>query len=238
MTNKQDPKIIIAFDFDTERKVFDLLEKIEPGRARIKVGKELFTRFGPQMVRKIMSQGFEVFLDLKFHDIPNTVAKACLAAADLGVWMVNCHALGGENMLTTASEAVKKASGHQPHLIAVTLLTSHDEHSLKSLGMAEALPEMVLRLAKLTLNAGFDGIVCSPQDLKALKVGLSRDFISVTPGIRPTFAQKNDQVRTMSPKDAINEGASYLVIGRPITEAENPMVALEKIEIELGQSLF
>lgn len=233
MTASQDPRIIIAFDFDSDTKAFDFLANIDPGRARIKVGKELFTRFGPQMVREIMSRGFEVFLDLKFHDIPNTVAKACVAAADLGVWMVNCHALGGEKMLATAREAVEKAGSHKPKMIAVTVLTSHDEASLASIGVSDNLDTEVLRLAKLTQNAGFDGIVCSPSDLGVIRTELRESFLTVTPGIRPSFAQKNDQVRIMTPKKAIQEGASYLVIGRPITQADNPMEALEKIEAEL-----
>jgi orotidine-5'-phosphate decarboxylase len=198
------------------------------------VGKELFTAAGPQLVEQLQQQGFEIFLDLKFHDIPNTVAKAVLAAARMGVWMVNVHASGGAEMMQTTQAALKAKGGHQPLLIAVTVLTSMDAAGLKATGIDQTPAQRVLSLAHLSQQSGFDGVVCSAQESALLKAELGAEFKLVTPGIRPSFAVAGDQKRIMTPAQAIQTGSDYLVIGRPITQAKEPMQALEMIEEELG----
>jgi len=198
------------------------------------VGKELFTAAGPQLVDQLQQQGFEIFLDLKFHDIPNTVAKAVLAAARMGVWMVNVHASGGAEMMQTTQTALKAKGGHQPLLIAVTVLTSMDAAGLKATGIDQTPAQRVLSLAHLSQQSGFDGVVCSAQESALLKAELGAEFKLVTPGIRPSFAVAGDQKRIMTPAQAIQAGSDYLVIGRPITQAKEPMQALEMIEQELG----
>jgi len=197
----------------------------------LKVGKELFTAAGPQFVEKLASSNFGVFLDLKFHDIPNTVAKACSAASNLGVWMLNVHASGGLEMMQAAKKAVDSSEA-KPLLIAVTVLTSMNQQTLNQIGIQTDLPTHVLNLARLTQQAGLDGVVCSALEAQMLRSNLGSEFCLVTPGIRPANASKDDQSRIVTPADALSRGASYLVIGRPITQADSPLAALEAIHQE------
>jgi orotidine-5'-phosphate decarboxylase len=199
----------------------------------LKVGKELFTVAGPQFVEQLQKRGFDVFLDLKFHDIPNTTAQACKAAASLGVWMVNVHALGGRRMMETAREALANVPD-RPKLIAVTVLTSMAQEDLHGIGITESPAEMVLRLAGLAKDSGLDGVVCSAQEANALRQQCGKEFCLVTPGIRPANAAANDQSRIMTPSAALEAGSSYLVIGRPITQAVNPLIALQEISQDIG----
>ena len=225
--------IIVALDFPSEKEALTLVAQLEPERCRLKVGKELFTRSGPEFVKKLVKQNFDVFLDLKFHDIPNTVARACQAGADLGVWMINVHAMGGRKMLEAAREALP-ANDSNPKLIAVTVLTSMGADDLKEIGFNNSPAEQVKHLATLTDDCGLDGVVCSPQEIALLRESLDTSFELITPGIRPEWSVTGDQKRIMTPAQAIQAGGNYLVIGRPITQAEEPMLALEKIENELG----
>jgi len=225
--------IIVALDFPSKNQALELVDKLEPSRCRLKVGKELFTREGPQVVEELQRRGFDVFLDLKYHDIPNTVAAACRAAADLGVWMVNVHALGGQKMMEAGAEALASYS-QRPMLIGVTILTSMGSEDLVKIGLPESPESNVLNLAKLAENSGLDGVVCSPKEVTALRASRGADFKLVTPGIRPEWAAKGDQNRITTPSQAISMGSSYLVIGRPITGAEEPMEALAKIEQEIS----
>ena len=224
--------IIVALDFPNEKEALALVSQLEPGRCRLKVGKELFTRSGPELVKNLVSKNFDVFLDLKFHDIPNTVARACQAGADLGVWMINVHAMGGRKMLEAAREALPANSNTK--LIAVTVLTSMGAEDLKEIGLTHSPAEQVKKLATLTHDCGLDGVVCSPQEISLLREDLDNNFELVTPGIRPEWSVTGDQKRIMTPAQAVQAGSNYLVIGRPITQAEQPMQALEKIEKELG----
>ena len=224
-----DSKIIVALDYPCADLALSLANQLDPTRCRLKIGKELFTRSGPATVETLVKQGFDVFLDLKYHDIPHTVAKACSAAADLGVWMMNVHALGGAAMMRAALEALGNES-NRPHLIAVTLLTSMDQQTFAQLGMQGSISDTVLRLAKLAEESGLDGIVCSAQEAAQLRRQHNEHFQLITPGIRPAGSDKGDQHRTMTPSEAIDAGSSYLVIGRPITAAPDPMAALELIE--------
>ena len=228
-------KIIVALDFPAEAPALALVERLDPARCRLKVGKEMFTRAGPAFVRRLVDSGYEVFLDLKFHDIPNTVAAACDAAADLGVWMMNLHASGGRRMMEAAREQLSQR-GDAPLLIAVTVLTSLDAADLEQIGCAGEPEERVLRLARLTRDAGLDGIVCSPREAATVRRQIGDELILVTPGVRPASAATGDQKRVMTPADAIAAGANYLVIGRPITAAPDPMAALGAIELEIGGS--
>lgn len=225
-------RIIVALDYPSADAALQLVGQLSPELCRLKVGKELFTRAGPQLVESLVGQGFDVFLDLKFHDIPNTVASACHAAADLGVWMLNVHALGGARMLESAREGVSRA-GHSPLLIAVTILTSMDETDLAAVGLAGSPLENVMRLARLAQHSGFDGIVCSSREVTPLRAELERDFKLVTPGIRPAGSQADDQRRIMTPVDAVTNGSDYLVIGRPVTQADDPVGVLRTINSEL-----
>ena len=225
--------IIVALDFPNEKEALDLVAQLEPGRCRLKVGKELFTRSGPELVKKLVKQNFDVFLDLKFHDIPNTVARACQAGADLGVWMINVHAMGGRKMMVAAREALP-VNDSNPKLIAVTVLTSMGADDLTEIGLDRSPADQVKHLASLTHDCGLDGVVCSPQEIALLREDLDTDFELVTPGIRPQWSVTGDQKRIMTPAEAVQAGSNYLVIGRPITQAEQPMQALEKIEKELG----
>jgi len=233
MTDNLPAPVIVALDYPDADAALALVERMEPGRCRLKVGKELFTRAGPPLVRRLVDQGFEIFLDLKFHDIPNTVARACAAAADLGVWMINVHTLGGSRMMQAAREGVESAR-HRPLLVGVTILTSMGEADLAEVGLAGSAMDNVGRLAALARSAGLDGVVCSPQESPVLRRALGDEFLLVTPGIRPEWAAQGDQRRITTPARAIREGSSYLVIGRPITGAEDPMQALQAIERELG----
>ena len=227
-----DPKVIVALDYASTADASAMVARLDPGMCRLKVGKELFVAAGPTFVEQLVGAGFDVFLDLKFHDIPNTVAAACRAAANLGVWMLNVHALGGRAMLSAAREAVA-AGAHQPKLIAVTVLTSMGAADLAEVGVGGSPEEAVLRLATLTRDCGLDGVVCSAREAAALRAAFGPNFLLVTPGIRPASAALGDQVRIATPSDAIKNGASYLVIGRPITQAADPLQALEAINTEI-----
>lgn len=225
-------RIIVALDYSSESEALDMAARLDPQRCRVKIGKELFTRCGPALVERLIRDGYDVFLDLKFHDIPNTVAKACAVAADLGVWMVNVHALGGRRMMEAAREAVDQRA-HRPLLIAVTVLTSMGADDLHGVGLQGTAADNVVRLADLARQSGLDGVVCSPQEVDVLNARW-KGACFVTPGIRPSWSQKGDQVRIMTPSEAIASGSSYLVIGRPITAAGQPMEALARIEQELA----
>jgi len=229
-----DPKIIVALDYPQAQSALDLVARLEPSLCRLKVGKELFTSAGPQLVEKLMQRGFEVFLDLKFHDIPNTTAQACKAAASLGVWMINVHALGGRKMMEAARDAVA-VSTRPPRLIAVTVLTSMAKEDLADIGIAATPAETVLRLAKLAQDCGLDGVVCSAQEAVMLRQHCGSSFCLVTPGIRPVDASADDQSRIMTPAAALQNGSSYLVIGRPVTRAADPLLALQNISREIGE---
>ena len=229
-----DAKVVVALDFDNKQDALAFVDKIQPSDCRLKVGKEMFTYFGPEFVKELVDRGFDVFLDLKFHDIPNTVAKAVTAAAELGVWMVNVHASGGLKMMQKAKEALKQYGDKAPLLIAVTVLTSMEESDLKTLGIDKTPAEQVDYLAKLTKQAGLDGVVCSAWEAESLKQTLGQDFKLVTPGIRPTGASVNDQKRIMTPEQAVGVGVDYLVIGRPITKAEDPHAVLQQINESLS----
>lgn len=223
-----DPTIIVALDYADAASALALASQLDPALCRVKVGKELFTAAGPQLVEALVKRDFGIFLDLKFHDIPNTVAKACEAASKLGVWMLNVHASGGSKMMEAAREGVAR-SGHSPLLIAVTVLTSMDQTSLEQLGIHTPIKQHVLRLATMAQQAGLDGVVCSAQEAPALRTVLGNDFCLVTPGIRPADAALDDQSRVVTPADALALGSSYLVIGRPITKASDPLAALHHI---------
>lgn len=229
----QQPKVVVALDFDNQQALFDLVDKLDPSQCRLKVGKELFTLFGPEMVRTLTGKGFEVFLDLKFHDIPNTVAKAVAAAAELGVWMVNVHASGGEKMMQAAADALKPYGDKAPLLIAVTMLTSMDQSELPLINVNVDSESYVSSLALLAKQAGLDGVVCSAQEAQTLKRKLGKEFLLVTPGIRPEGSDRGDQTRVMTPKAAIAAGSDYLVIGRPITQSNDPLAQLTAINASL-----
>lgn len=228
-----DPKIIIALDYPQAAPALELANRLDPTQCRLKVGKELFTASGPALVEQLQRRGFEIFLDLKFHDIPNTTAQACKAAAGLGVWMVNVHALGGRRMMEGAREAMANST-HRPKLIAVTMLTSMAQDDLADIGIAATPAEMVLRLATLARASGLDGVVCSAQEASLLRERCGAEFYLVTPGIRPAQASLDDQSRVMTPAEALTAGSSYLVIGRPITKAADPLAALAAINAEIG----
>jgi len=225
--------IVVALDFDNRTQTLELVDRLDPERCRLKIGKELFTSEGPQLVEAVQNKGFDVFLDLKFHDIPNTCAKAVAAAANLGVWMVNVHASGGERMMVAAREALEKFQ-QKPLLIGVTVLTSMEQSDLAGIGLDIEPQEQVKRLAQLTKASGLDGVVCSAQEAVMLKQLCGQDFKLVTPGIRPSFAAQGDQRRVMTPKQAMDAGVDYMVIGRPITQAKDPIEALTLIEQELN----
>ncbi|MEQ5815523.1 orotidine-5'-phosphate decarboxylase [Marinobacter sp. NFXS11] len=233
MQTANDPKIIVALDFPSQNPALELVDKLDRTKCRLKVGKELFTRSGPQLVEGLQKRGFDVFLDLKFHDIPNTTSAAVAAAADLGVWMVNVHASGGEKMMTACRERLEIFGADRPLLIAVTVLTSMNAEDLAGIGITDSPEAQVSRLATLTKNCGLDGVVCSAQEAPKLKAEQGADFKLITPGIRPLTADKGDQQRIMTPTDALKAGSDYLVIGRPITQASDPLAALEAIHSEV-----
>ncbi|WP_423186445.1 orotidine-5'-phosphate decarboxylase [Alishewanella sp. d11] len=226
--------IVVALDYENQADALNLVSQLDPSLCRLKVGKEMFTHFGPQFVTALQQRQFDVFLDLKFHDIPNTVAKAVKAAADLGVWMVNVHASGGSRMMIAAKEALIPFGEHKPKLIAVTVLTSMEQTDLIELGINLTPAEQVIRLATLTAKAGLDGVVCSAQEAEQLKKQFGQDFALITPGIRPANSAADDQRRVMTPKAAQQAGVDYMVIGRPITKAEDPLAALKAIVAELA----
>lgn len=225
-------KIIVALDFESLKETEDFLKKVKGQNCRVKVGKELFTNEGPNVIKLIQQYGFEIFLDLKFHDIPNTVSRAIKASCNLGVWMVNVHASGGKQMLLAAREAVDSSS-NKPILIAVTILTSYDNSSYQELGFKNNLLDQIAYLTTLSENSGMDGIVCSANDIPTIKPLVKEKFQFVTPGIR--LANSNDdQKRVTTPEDAITQGSNYLVIGRPITSSEDPAALIEKINQKIN----
>ncbi|MFT4580362.1 MAG: orotidine-5'-phosphate decarboxylase [Gammaproteobacteria bacterium] len=224
--------IIVALDFSTEQSCCALLDQLDPSQCRVKIGKELFTSIGPNIVRRAIDSGFDVFLDLKFHDIPNTVAAACRAAADLGVWMVNVHASGGRQMMEAAREELAHLSS-RPLLVAVTVLTSLDDSAVRELGFADDTNALVKRLARLSHDCGVDGVVCSPHEIRMIKECCSNQFLAVTPGVRPKGSDLGDQRRVATPSEAFSAGADFLVIGRPISRAADCAAALTAIYSEL-----
>lgn len=228
---KDSKPLIIALDYADSRAAFSLLDKLDPALCRIKIGKEMFTRYGPALVKQVAAAGFDVFLDLKFHDIPNTVAGAVAAAADLGAWMVNVHASGGRAMM----EAARKALDAHPQtlLIAVTVLTSLSSDELAETGITASAESQVLRLAALASDTGMHGVVCSAREIQPLRQRLPRDFLLVTPGIRPAGDSVGDQKRTETPANALAMGSDYLVIGRPVTQAADPLAKLQMIQQEI-----
>jgi orotidine-5'-phosphate decarboxylase len=225
-------RIIVALDYPSAEEAVRFVEQVQPAECRLKVGVELFTAAGPSFVERLIKLGFDVFLDLKFHDIPNTVARACDAAARLGVWMLNVHTLGGAHMLAAAREAVE-ASAIQPKLVGVTLLTSYSQRDVEQVGLHGSLDETVGSLAQLAHDAGLDGVVCSPREAADLRRRFSEKFVLVTPGVRPADADSDDQVRTLTPREALDRGAHYVVVGRPITRAPDPRGALDTINRQI-----
>ncbi len=231
-------RIITALDFNQPDKALAFAERVDPSLTRLKIGKQLFTLAGPALVESLQQSGFDVFLDLKFHDIPNTVASAVAAAASLGVWMLNVHASGGPRMLDAARQAVPiNAVGEGMQLIGVTVLTSMDDAELQAVGVNTTTEEQVRLLATLSMNCGLDGVVCSPLEVPLIRAIGKRNFLTITPGIRPAMegdAVQDDQRRVMTPADAVAAGSDFLVIGRPITRAEDPQRMLEIIAKESG----
>jgi orotidine-5'-phosphate decarboxylase len=225
--------VIVALDFSDEARVLEFVDQLPAGSCRLKIGKELFTHAGPDLVRSLVARGFDVFLDLKFHDIPNTVARACAAAAELGVWMLNIHASGGRKMMQAARQALEESGNDRPLLIAVTVLTSMGQEDLFEVGVQDSPAKQVLRLAGLTQECGLDGVVCSAQEAGELKSQMGDDFILVTPGIRPAGSDIGDQKRVMTPLQAMQCGSHYLVIGRPVTQAKDPLAVLSEINRQL-----
>jgi orotidine-5'-phosphate decarboxylase len=228
-----DPKILVALDYPDESQALAMVDRLRPELCRLKVGKEMFTRLGPGFVEKLQQRDFQVFLDLKYHDIPNTVARACEAAADLGVWMVNVHALGGRRMMEAAAEALA-GYRQRPLLIAVTILTSMSDQDLQEIGIDKPAGDMAVKLAQLAQQSNLDGVVCSAMEAAHMRKNLGDNFILVTPGIRPVGSEQDDQHRIMTPVDAMQAGASYLVIGRPITRADDPVGLLRTINSDIS----
>jgi orotidine-5'-phosphate decarboxylase len=221
-------KIFVALDYSDETSARRLINLLSPSDCGVKIGKELFTAAGPKIVEYAQKKGFEVFLDLKYHDIPNTVKKACQSAARLGVYMVNVHALGGSEMMIAAKEGLTQSKA-KTLLIGVTLLTSHDQKNLHEMGVTKNLEDEIAHLATNVAKCGLDGVVCSANDIKFLKPSLPKNFHFVTPGIRPIDSSNDDQKRITTPEDALASGSTMLVIGRPITHSSNPYEALKAI---------
>ncbi len=230
-----DPKVIVALDYPRADQARAFVDQVRPDLCRLKVGKELFVAAGPAFIEELASRGFAVFLDLKFHDIPNTVAQACKAAARLGVWMMNVHASGGPRMMHAAREALEGLT-ERPRLIAVTVLTSMGEEELRAIGVETSTRQQVMLLASLAHDSGLDGVVCSAQEAPLLRSSLNGDFLLVTPGIRPAGSDAGDQSRILTPAQAMRAGSDYLVIGRPITQAADPLAALDSIAREIAHS--
>lgn len=228
-----DPRIIVALDCPDAAGALGLARRLDPGLCRLKVGAELYTAAGPQLIEKLLKSGFGIFLDLKYHDIPNTVAAACAAAAELGVWMINVHALGGRVMMRAARDALSGRSA-RPKLTAVTLLTSMGAADAADVGLGSDPRETVLSLARLAQACGLDGVVCSALEAAMLRQRFGSNFCLVTPGIRPAQAAPDDQSRVATPREAIASGADYLVIGRPITRAPDPLAALRSVLAEIA----
>jgi orotidine-5'-phosphate decarboxylase len=222
--------IVVALDYPTAQQAIEMAKQLDPSKCRVKVGKELFTASGPAVLEQLHKMDFDVFLDLKFHDIPNTCAGAVAVAAELGVWMVNVHASGGERMMVAAAEAIANKN-HKPLLIAVTVLTSMEQSDLAGIGLDVTPQQQVERLSKLSKQSGMDGVVSSAQEIELIKNLCGKEFLTVTPGIRPVGSEADDQRRIMTPPQAVNAGGNYMVIGRPITKATSPMqVCLDIID--------
>ena len=233
--NGKDKRLIVALDYPSAEQALTMARLLAPDQCRVKVGKELFTREGPDVVRKLQDYGFDVFLDLKYHDIPNTVAKAVLAASELGVWMLNVHASGGVRMMQAAREALETISEAQrPILIAVTVLTSMDQEELEQLGVTRRLEEQARFLASNARRAGLDGVVCSAWEAGAIKSDCGADFLTITPGIRPASSSTDDQRRVMTPFAAVRAGSDYLVVGRPVTGAADPARAITEMQKQIA----
>ncbi|MHA8113801.1 orotidine-5'-phosphate decarboxylase [Kosakonia cowanii] len=230
-----DSPVVVALDYANRDNALAFVDRIDPRDCRLKVGKEMFTLFGPQFVRELQQRGFDIFLDLKFHDIPNTAAHAVKAAADLGVWMVNVHASGGARMMTAAKEALLPFGADAPLLIAVTVLTSMEASDLQDIGITATPAEHAERLARLTQQCGLDGVVCSAQEAVRFKSELGQAFKLVTPGIRPQGSDAGDQRRIMTPEQALQAGVDYMVIGRPVTQSADPAQTLQAINASLGK---
>ncbi len=228
-----DPRVIVALDYDNAEDARRFADQVSPHSCKLKVGKELFTRCGPALVDELVKRGFDIFLDLKFHDIPNTTAKACLAAADMGVWMLNVHASGGMKMMEHAKQSLMAAGHNNTRLIGVTVLTSTSQSDLIEMGIERDIKEQVALLAERAAQAGLDGVVCSAQEAPMLRP-LKQDFLLVTPGIRPKGSAVDDQQRICTPRQAIDDGVDYLVIGRPVTRAESPAQMLQRINNEIS----
>lgn len=226
--------VVVALDYSDKDKALAFVDRIDPRDCRLKVGKEMFTLFGPQFVRALQQRGFDIFLDLKFHDIPNTAAHAVAAAADLGVWMVNVHASGGARMMTAAREALLPFGKDAPLLIAVTVLTSMEAGDLQDLGVTLSPADYALKLAALTQRCGLDGVVCSAQEAVRMKQERGQAFRLVTPGIRPAGSDAGDQRRIMTPQEAKAAGVDYMVIGRPVTQSADPAQTLRDINASLA----
>lgn len=232
--NPGDPRVIVALDYADARSALAFVGRLEPAMCRLKVGKELFTAAGPELVETLVQRGYAVFLDLKYHDIPNTVASACRAAAALGVWMINVHGLGGRAMMQAAREALARER-QPPRLVAVTVLTSMTAEDLVELGITGGPMEVVKRLARLAQSCGLDGVVCSAREAALLRHECGADFCLVTPGIRPAPGGQDDQQRVMTPRAAVDNGADYLVIGRPVTHAPDPLAVLREINRDIAR---
>ena len=228
------PKILVAMDYADDKDALAFIDKVNPTECGLKVGKEMFTRYGPKFVQHLTLKGFNVFLDLKFHDIPNTVAKAVAAAADLGVWMLNVHTSGGSQMMQAARQALQPMGEDAPLLIGVTVLTSTSQQDMSEMGINQPITDRVLQLAGLAKNSGLDGVVCSAQEASSLKTTLGSEFQLVTPGIRPAGDAVGDQHRIMTPEQAIAVGSDFLVIGRPITLAADPAQKLQMINATIA----
>jgi orotidine-5'-phosphate decarboxylase len=226
-------KLIVALDFPTVEQALEFVKPLNPQMCKLKVGFELFVAAGPDFVKGLVDQGFDVFLDLKFHDIPNTVASACVAASNLGVWMMNVHASGSDKMMRTAKQALIDCHS-KTKLIAVTVLTSMDEKQLSAINIENTAEEQVKHLAVLTNKSGLDGVVCSAKEAEVLRELMGKDFLLVTPGIRPAGFDTGDQSRVMTPKEAARAGVNYIVVGRPITQAEKPLSVIEKINEDMS----
>jgi orotidine-5'-phosphate decarboxylase len=233
LTENPNPRLIIALDFPTPQQALALTERLDPALCRLKVGKELFVMTGPAFIKQLTQRGFDIFLDLKFHDIPNTVAAACQAVAELGVWMLSVHALGGRRMLEAARTVLEK-NPHRPLLIAVTVLTSLEQADLREIGIAAPPEQQVLRLARLVRSVGLDGVVCSAREVALLRNQVGKNFRLVTPGIRLTHFTSDDQRRIMTPREAIEAGSDYLVIGRPVSRASDPLAVLQEINKQIS----
>lgn len=230
-------RLIVVLDYPDQSSALAMADLLDPAMCKVKVGKELFTRAGPEVLRELKARGFDIFLDLKYHDIPNTVAQAVLAAAETGVWMINVHASGGSKMMMAAKEILSELPEEtRPLLIAVTVLTSMSQQELNSLGIVGSLEDQVIRLASLARKSGLDGVVCSALEASQIKQTCGDGFLTVTPGIRPAGAALNDQARVMTPTQAIQAGADYLVVGRPITAADRPMDVVKEILREIASA--